>query len=107
MLLILQVEKKSVNILLRNSIIESMSKVQEYADFSNGKNCFVCDSSSNVRSMAIRLEDEHFVGPVCDQKVCRRDARMNVGNVSSTAKDDGKLLETHFLKRLNDTALSN
>jgi hypothetical protein len=75
-----------------------MSKVQQYADYSNGKNCFVCDSSDNVRSMAVYSDDVSYVGPVCQIKTCRRDARDNVGGVVDAAKTADKLMETHFHK---------
>jgi len=58
---------------------------QSYADFSQGKNCIVCNASANVTSMGVQYKDERYVAPVCIAKECRRDARMNNGDVIEAA----------------------
>jgi len=77
-----------------------MSKLQEYADFSNGKNCIVCNSSV-VNSMPLMLDDKTYVAPVCQNNVCRHDARNNTSGVSKTALGSSKLLETDLGFKLN------
>jgi len=75
-----------------------MSKLHQYADFSNGKQCFVCNSSANVSSIGLQLEDKSYVGPVCQNKLCRSKAHKDAAGVSTAALSASKLLQTHFLK---------
>jgi len=78
-----------------------MSNVQSYANFSDGKNCLVCNSSANVSSMAVRLNDLSYVGPVCNGKACRYSMKKDTNGVATAALGDSKLLQTHFLKESN------
>jgi len=78
-----------------------MSKFQQYADFSNGKQCIVCNSSANVRSMPLMLDNKSYVAPVCSGNVCRHHARNNTSSVSSSALGASKLLETDLGFKLN------
>jgi hypothetical protein len=79
-----------------------MANVEESIAFSNGKQCLVCNGSSNVRSMPLYLNEKTYVAPVCDNNVCRNKSRNNKEGVSSAGLNASKLLETNVSKRLKN-----
>ena len=72
------------------------TQMESYMNFIEGKNCFVCNTSENVTGIGLRIEDITYFGPACLDKHCRRQAIKNVGGVTTTARDEGKIIETHF-----------
>jgi len=69
--------------------------VEESIAFSNSKNCLVCNTSADVRSMPLHLNEKSYVAPLCSSNVCRNKARNVKAGVSTDGLAASKLLETN------------
>lgn len=82
-----------------------MSEIQNLVNFSQDKECVVCNSTPAYSTVTV-VDNEAHIAPVCLNNVCRYNAVHNVDNILEAAKEANKLLHAPSLNS-NDQAVSS